>query len=504
MPSINRAWSAGAAAAILGLAILLAPSPARAEEDPWMDGRVAYRVLALGMDDMPLDATGARPGQTFWMEQRLRIKASLRRGSLRASFGADLLAGQLAGETTDLGARFVQEPRDGLHPEKAFMLREAMIAWRSPVGELRVGQQVSHWGLGLISNNGDGAPPFGHQRMGDLMERAAFFTRPLPWLSAGLGADLVFRDSNAILLEGDIGINAFAALLLHPGKHTAGVYAVYRTQWDRDDERLEVGVFDLYARSEGTLPLGLTWEAAAEGLVEVGRTSRIRAEPELEGSDILAGAAVVRGSLDHRALLLRFTVELGFASGDNDLNDETVRQAHLHPDYRVGLILFREQLAALSARAADRLADARHQGKAPHGVRHIPSGGRVSNALYLWPHLALGPISGVTFRVGALWAMSAADLADPYTTNNVTGGYNANHFGALCTSRELGVELMAGAEYRLELSQGLSLDAAVQWAHLFPGEALAMPDGSRPTSMDKIVGRVALTWRFDRRTEVQK
>ena len=484
---------------LLQAALALVAPAARADPraaEPWLEGRAAYRLLALAMDDMVLDQAGTLQGQSFWMEQRLRVGATLRRGGVTASFGADLLAGLLAGDTTDLGARFVQQPRDQINAHRGFLLRQAVITWRSALGELRVGQQVSHWGLGLISNNGDEPPPFGQQRLGDLMERVAFFTRPLPWLTSGVGADLVFRDSNAELLEGDLGINAFAALIAHSGPHMAGVYAVYRTQWDHDDERLQVAVMDLYARGRGDLPLGLSWEAALEGMLEVGRTSRMRAEPDLEGADVLAGGAVLRGALAHKPSRLRFTVELGFASGDNDLNDDTVRQAHFHPDYRVGLILFREQLGALSAHAADRLADAKHQGTAPHGVRHAVSDGRVTNALYIWPHLALGPLAGITLRAGALWAMAAADLADPYTTNNDAGGYNTNALGAPCTSRELGVELMAGLDYKLTLPLGLELGAAVQWAHLFPGAALTSASGQRPPDLDRVVARLTLGWRF--------
>ena len=487
--------------AILTMLVAL-PVAAQAEDGdgdgraPWLEGQVSYRLLSLAMDDMVLDQAGTLQGQNFWMEQQLRVGATLKRGGLRATFEADLFSGLLAGDTTDLGARFVAHPRDETNALRGFLLRQAMIAWRSAYGELRLGQQVSHWGLGVLSNDGAHAIAFGQPRLGDIVERAAFFTRPLPWLSAGVGADLVFRDSNAELLEGDVGINSFLALIAHPGSYTAGMYVVYRNQWDRDDERLKVAVMDLYTHGEGELPGGLSWEAALEGVLEVGRTSRLRAEPELEGANVLAGGAVVRGALAHKTSRLRLSVELGYASGDNDLNDDTVRQLHFHPDYRVGLILFREQLGALSARAADRLADAKHQGQAPHGVRHAVSDGRVSNALYIWPHLAFGPLVGVTFKVGALWALAAADLADPYATNNDAGGYNTNAFGAPCSSRELGVEIMAGADYRLALPHGLELGAAVQWAHLFPGAALASAAGERPPDIDRVVGRITLRWRF--------
>ncbi len=457
-----------------------------------MAGTLSYRLLAGGMDDMTLDETGALTGRTFWLEQRLRLGAEIKRGSLKASFQGDLFSGQLAGDTTQVGARYLDHPRDELDVVRGFMLRQAMISWRTICGELRIGQQVSDWGLGLLANGGERELPFGNPRLGDLVERLAFFTRPVPHLYVGLGGDLVFRDSNAQLLEGDLGVNAFAAVFFNLRRHFVGLYGAFRTQWDRDDERLEVGILDIHARSGAKLPWGLSWEAAVEGLLEVGRTSRIRAEPDLEGTDILAGGVVARAALAHKTSRLKLTVELGYASGDNDLNDDTMRQLQFHPEHRVGLILFNEYSGALTARAADRLADAKHQGQAPHGVRHVPSGGRVGNAIYLWPHLALGPFWGATLRAGVLWARAAADVVDPYTTNNLSGGFNSNYFGAASGSRELGVEVQAGAEYRLELMEDLELGAALQWAHLFPGAAFNGAQGQGQPDLDRVVGRLTL------------
>jgi len=463
-----------------------------------LEGTAAYRLLAVGLGDMALDEAGTVSGRGFSLEQRLRLEATLRRGNLRVSFSGDVLSGQVAGDTTELGSRFIQSPKDELNALGDVMLRRAMIAWRTPLGELRVGQQVSHWGFGLLANSGEQELPFGDQRLGDLVERVAFFTKPLPGLYAGAGADLVFRDSNAELLEGDVGVNVFAAVFFRLRQHFAGIYGAFRTQWDRDGERLEVGALDIHARTRGRLAFGLGWEAGVEGLLEAGRTSRIRAEPTLEGADLLASGVVARGALAHGPSMLKLTVELGFASGDNDLNDGTIRQIHFHPDYRVGLILFDQYLGSLSAWSADRLADAKHQGQAPHGVAHVPTDGRISNTLYIWPHLAFGPLWGLTLRAGVLWAFSAADVVDPYITNNLKGGYNHNYFGAASGSRDLGLEIQGGLHYRLEILKGLDLGAALQWAHLFPGEAFADSGGAKPSDIDRVAGRLTLTWRFSR------
>lgn len=497
------------------LALLLLTFDAGAEERPasssapplrsGIDGSTGYRLLAVGLSDIKLDELGTISGQNTWVEQRLRVLSSISTGRLVATYGGDLFSGMVAGDTSEVGARFLRAPRDRIDAHRRFELRRAMVALRTRYGEVRAGHQVSDWGYGILANSGERELDLGDQRLGDLVERLAFFTMPWPSYYVAAGADLVFRDANAELLEGDLGVNVLAALFHQHRRRFLGLYAAHRNQWDRDGERLEVTVVDLHGRHAGSLAPGLRWQAGFEGMLQAGQTSRLRPEPELEGATVFAGGLVLRGGLAHLLTRLKLTLEAGFASGDNDRSDDTVRNATFHPDYRVGLILFDEFFGAISARAADRLADAEHHASVPHGTRHVPTNGSVTNAFYLWPRLAFEPLERLALRVGLLWAMAAADVVDPRATNTDAGGYNRNYFGGPADNRQLGLEIQVALSYSVAPFSGakhlgslrnLELGVGAEWARLFPGDAFADAQGRLPPTVSRFAGRLTLGWRL--------
>lgn len=463
---------------------------------PTVEGSATYRLLAVGQSDLVVDPTGTELGLNGWLEQRLRLGAIIRRQRVAVRFGADLFSGQLAGDTTNVGARYVAVPYDEIDAYRSFELRWAMVAVRTPYGELRVGHQLSHWGYGILTNSGQQQLAYGNQRLGDLVERAAFFTRPLTDFYVGLGSDLVYRDSNAELLQGDIGVNVFGTAFYAGRWGFAGTYVAHRSQWDRDDARLEVTAVDIHARSGGALGGGISWDAGLEGMLLAGTTSRSLPEPQLVNATVTSGGLVVRGQLAHRPTGIRFTAEAGVASGDGNLDDGGVHQATFHPDYRVGLILFSQVLGAASARSADRLADARHYAQMPRETRSLPTNGGVTNAVYIWPRLSIEPLAGLDLGVGLLYAWTVAGLIDPYTTENDAGGYNRNYLGGPANANQLGLEVQLRAGYRIELIDNLILALNLQYGRLFFGAAFANARGRTPPDIDRVVGRMTLGWRI--------
>ncbi|MCA9664127.1 MAG: hypothetical protein KC503_01020 [Myxococcales bacterium] len=492
-------------AVTLVLVLVAWASAARADvtlSDNWTASAWAtYRVVAVGMTDIPVDEAGTQLGENGWLEQRVRLMTRFmwRDGKVRIEVGGDALSGLVAGDEPVIGVQYAREPRNAVNAHRYFEPRRAMVALQTTFGEFRLGHQVNNWGYGILSNSGerDDEIDFGNQRLGDMVERAMFATQPLPNFFVAAGADLVYRDVNASLLDEDIAVNLVGALFYRSQRTFVGFFGTFRNQWDRDDDRLQIGAFDLHARRRGRLASGrLKYDVGFEGVLLVGSTTRVRVEPQLEAARVLAGLAMARARLFHVASRLGLTLEVGFASGDNDRNDDTVRHATFHPDYRVGMILFPELMAGLTARSADRLANPDHVQRAPQGARWVPSRGGVQNAVYIWPRVSISPVAGLALRFGVLYARAVADVADPYWSNTLSGGSNRSFFGGSASQRDLGVELQGGASYKLTLTRTLSLAFALEWAHLFPGSAFDDANARGLADIDRVTGRALLSWRY--------
>src|SRR5690606_28075239 len=106
-------------------------------------------------------------------------------------------------------------------------------------------------------NDGDHPSLFGDYQSGDIVERILFATRPFgsssPFVVAVAG-DLVFRDEQAELVDGDRAFQGVLSLSYDKGGQQLGVYGVYRNQRrDREavdaltpfTEKLDVFVIDV-------------------------------------------------------------------------------------------------------------------------------------------------------------------------------------------------------------------------------------------------------------------
>jgi hypothetical protein len=116
---------------------------------------------------------------------------------------------------------------------------------------LDVGAQTSHFGMGLVSNDGahgwePGSAAFSDPRSGDRVLRAQLSTGPHTPLGFALnfGVDKVLGDD--VLLAGDSAQQMFVALVVGAGKPTsAGVYVVQRHQENAAGATTDVQVVDL-------------------------------------------------------------------------------------------------------------------------------------------------------------------------------------------------------------------------------------------------------------------
>ena len=90
--------------------------------------------------------------------------------------------------------------------------------------------------------------------------------------------------------------------------------------------------------------------------------------------------------------------ETGYASGDDDVNDDRFTGRSLHSDYNVGLLLYEEVLSRVSAAAF------------PGDASSLASKGGVYNSRYIYPHIKFRPTENL--ELIAAYLMAWPDKAD--------------------------------------------------------------------------------------------
>jgi hypothetical protein len=468
-----------------------------------------YQLRYDAMTTLPLQPPVGQPsvdtlGQHQYLYHWLRIGARLDIFDKVAVVAQiDVPRGMIAGDTTvDVDASrdsFAQAKWYEVHP------RYLYLEYSSPVGVFRLGQQGSHWGMGLLANDGDHDTLFGDHRRGSLVERLLYTVTPLGKgtpLFLAIGGDVVFQDATADLLSGDRAFQGFAAIG-YKGEHAElGVYGVGRhqehdgqsvDQYTPYTDRLTVGVLDVAGRFDVPIPGS---SAFAYGQIEAaaifGSTSFERGayaslvDPTAARSDdrILAygGAAVlgavhVSGTGKDRWGNVAGEVELGYASGDADPFDGRERRFTFDENHHVGLVLFDQVLRWKTARSATLAQDPAVVARAAPGVQFLPSNGAVFGAAYLNPRVVVRPRRWVDLKGGVVVAQTTADLVDPYQAAAL-GSYR-NYDGGDPKKHDLGVELDVGAAFRVPLERYATIQAGVEGGVLFPGHAFDDAAGNR-------------------------
>jgi len=73
---------------------------------------------------------------------------------------------------------------NGFDLADSLRLKRAWIEFLIPVGQIRIGRMPSHWGLGLLANDGNGLGEWGDPSQGSTYDRILFATRPLTVVNA--------------------------------------------------------------------------------------------------------------------------------------------------------------------------------------------------------------------------------------------------------------------------------------------------------------------------------
>ncbi len=467
----------------------LPPADAATPTAPTWDVHGELGLRGLGAASFGTDDIGTRSGQTRWAQSRLIAGASWRTAGFGAELEVEALNGTFAGDGLHLGERYDSDlfltPRDGRASAVQRVLpRKATLHFDTPIGRLLVGPQVFHWGLGLVAHDGRTPSAFGDPRQGNIVSRVAFATRPLQGARSKLlasllvfaGADLVVRDDNSVLLDGDVALAALAGARVEHEGTALGAFVAARAQTDREDQhrpdgaRAETRVvaIDGFARHAfaTTAQRRVIGEAEIAGLL--GESSRPYSDETLKGVAVRALGAVARGRLELDALGLDGQVEVGYASGDNDPRDATARAFAFHSDFNVGLVLFDQVLPAIAARSLDRLADPTLLSRPPPSLRYAVPQGAVSNAAYLQSSLRWRPTPALELRLGWLLAASAGSVVDPYQSG-MRAGEPTTAGGQPATSGLYGQEWNASVRGLMALKGRLRLGLGAEAGILLPG-----------------------------------
>ena len=462
------------------------------------------------------------------MSHWLRITPTLQLGAKVRVVGQADLTGVLLGDRAhDTYAD--QTPRDSYDGYSNVQPRWLYVEWLTPVGLVRGGQQPSHWGMGIVANDGDHPSLFGDYRYGNIVEQILFATKPLgvksPFVVA-LAANLVYRDNVAILANGDRALQGILAAFYEQGPDMLGVYGVYRDQSRSQQsepqyfeyaDTIHVGVIDLaghFAR-----PVAVPGQTAYvfgsfEAATEIGATNTERTVDQLPGGPwtkiqayggsatlgiVIAGhdgasptqvkAMAARPDLFGQVVA---QVEVGYASGDANPDDTTEKRFVFDPNHKVGLILFDEVMRWQTARAATAAQDPGlvNGQRPPPGVTLLPTNGGVFGAQYIYPTAVYRPRPWLDLKGGAVIAQTTSDYVDAYRL--ARDGAYVNYSGGDPKRHDLGLELDGGFEARMPIGTGLRLQLGAQAGVLFPGGALADATGAAMKTPWITVGRVGV------------
>lgn len=452
------------------------------------------------MKGFPLDETGFEDGVNQYADHRLRVKPLVnvtRNLIIRGNF--DFLGGQVFGDTTDTGKDVVLLPRNKTCFYCQVTPRELYLEWMTPYGMLRIGQQASSWGLGLVANDGEDRDDiFVDPRFGDLVERVLFVTRPIELFSKSdlarhlylvFGGDLVYRDEYASLIKGDIAFQGLLALFYEKDKDFMGIYTAYRNQKYEDGDKLWAIVIDAYGRYAFRVSNRITLGVEGEGATILGRTNVASFMRAKDGLDLRSFGGVLR--MKGIFPFVASNIEVGFAQGDPDIQDSVGRTFSFDPDYAVGMIIFPELLARMSARAADRAADPRLVARPTKGYELSATNGATTNTVYLYPSISIRPIERIDIRLAFLWARAVAEIASPLNTAQ-NGGYPISYRGG--KGKELGIEMDGSLSFLQPLYKQLALKVGFQFGMAKPGDAFSDGQGKGLGYLWKVRGLLDILW----------
>lgn len=477
-----------------------------------------------GLTDQSL---GQKQSLSHWLRVTPRLQL---KDTFEVVAQVDVLTGMIAADDKARDVNADYTPRNAYDGFSNIQLRWLYAQYTLPWATVRLGQQPNHWGMGILTNDGDHPSLFGDYRYGVMDERILFATKPggpNSDFNVALAGDLVYRDQLARLTRGQHALQAVLETYWERGPDTLGVYAAYRHQtqdetstgalagYTSKSDRVSIDVHGrvvkpipsdndafLYAEVEAAYVLGSTDDQRSPdqgksqlrsygGAAKLGVVHRkwVADEARKKSSTAIVGEERPQAPLRSFGNIVG-EVEVGYASGDAAPYDGTDKRFTFDPNHKVGLLLFDEILRWQTARSATAAVDPSLGAKALVNGASPPSNGGVFGASYINPTATYRPWHWLDLKGGMVVAQSTSDVVDPYRV--LANGAYTNYRGGNPKRKDLGLELDAGFEARRQLDYGITAQAGAQAGILFPGGALEDANGSRLPTQWIFIGRLGL------------
>ncbi|MEC7988183.1 MAG: hypothetical protein VX278_23655 [Myxococcota bacterium] len=448
------------------------------ESSSVIDVHATLRLNATQRPGFAVDFEGEYLEEGWSFDSRLRSGMVVQEKAWSFTLDGDIFHGQFAGTPWNLSGvehRYHPERIGLLNPDN-FALRNANLKAKIGAVGILAGVVTSHWGMGLVSNDGAHEREFGRADYGDRMLRMALSTKM---------SDVVYTLAGDFVLEDDIGgasdsyrsYQGLFSVNYIPAKHSQiGILGVYRHQTDIETEQLLRGFFiDSYAKTQ--LVLGsVQFEGEAEVAYLHGQTDRITNRNNPDGLPVRSLGAAFRveakPSSEEPSINISGGVNGGYASGDADPSDGLYSTFTFDRDHNAGAFLFDLHQAAREVAEHNLLIDPEHAGQPPDGVDSLVTEGAIRQTMYLQPFLNYTPVKQLQLRLGSVHAWSTTPIRSAFISYR-NGGVALNYAGEEADGYFLGSELnwRLTAENLSESTQWLSV--FVEGAHLLPSKNLS-------------------------------
>ena len=484
-----------------------APTPVDADQDRG-SAQIGFSLggYAAGQrtSAFATDAVGGRSVSDPSLSARLRAHLDAKVASpgdrwvLDAALGFDLVDGTVLGRTLlPLGDKLPDQRLDTMLPQDAWIGLNY-----NKVAGIKAGLMTSHWGMGLVANDGGQGRSqerndwFALGRSGDRVARLMAYAMPFAaspdnplrgWLISA-SADSVLDDDTLTGPDQKANQYSIATKIYLDKKRWAGLYGAWRDQHHDDGKTLRVGVLDgaldFDYRDENRKGMRLEAECAW-----ISGNTTLSPTPEHLRHDISQLGAMGRFTWADVLDGLTFVLDGGYFSGDDNLDDGRLTAFRADRNVRQGLVLFERLLAWQTGRSRMHASDPTLVGRPAEDLDRLASDGAVFNAITVFPKLGyrIGPY--VEVYGGALLAFAPSRPYDPYNTRVSGGGYPRNYLGGASDSPNLGTEFDIGVRGHLSLpdSWRSALQLALEYGVLLPGAALIGADGnSDPISATRL------------------